>query len=379
MFELWKGPGFTEVNAGSDDMNIASIAWGISLGVGIFSSTKAIRQTMDSWSRGRKMNHYIILVWLEWTSSCIMSAVTWCYLRNYIPGGFPVFFVLIFLWCIQIQALIQIIINRIAILMVNRRKAKWLKIWSFLIILCINISVFMIWIPARLQINDTWININKVWDRIEKVIFLLIDAGLNLYFIHLVRSRLIANGLTKYTRLFRYNLGMIAISMTMDILLIAMMSLPNDIVYVQFHPLAYLVKLHIEMNMADLIIKVVKASNGNGYDYSGSKSGSTQPKQKSGNKLGKGHIPSAMFIGGNLTLCQAGDDDIEMNRLEGGIQKTTRTEVEVVVKQTRPSDSDDRDMNSDGESMRPLRNGNTYTVPEPKRRRSSQIAILTAP
>ncbi|RGP75489.1 hypothetical protein FSPOR_597 [Fusarium sporotrichioides] len=379
MSDLWKGPGFTEVNAGSDDMNIASIAWGISLGVGIFTFTKALRQTMDSWSRGRKMNHYIILVWLEWTSSCLMSAVTWCYLRNYIPGGFPVFFVLIMLWCIQIQALIQIIINRIAILMVNRQNAKWLKIWSFLIILCINISVIMIWIPARLQINDTWMNINKVWDRIEKVIFLLVDAGLNLYFIHLVRSRLIANGLTKYTRLFHYNLGMIAVSMTMDILLIAMMSLPNDVVYVQFHPLAYLVKLHIEMNMADLIVKVVKASNGNGYDYSGSKSGSTQPKQKSGNKLGKGHIPSAMFIGGNLTLIQAGVDDIEMNRMEGGIQKTTRTEVEVVVKQNRSSDSDDQDSASNAESMRPLRNGNTYTIPEPKRRRSSQIAILTAP
>ncbi|PTD10246.1 hypothetical protein FCULG_00008806 [Fusarium culmorum] len=379
MSNLWKGPKFTEVNAGSDDMNIASIAWGISLGVGLFTFTKALRQTRDSWSRGRRLNHYIILVWLEWTSSCIMSAVTWCYLRNYIPGGFPVFFVLIFLWCIQIQTLIQIIVNRIAILMVNRQNAKWLKIWSFVIILCINISVFMIWIPARLQINDTWADINKVWDRIEKVIFLLVDAGLNLYFIHLVRSRLIANGLTKYTRLFRYNLGMIAVSMTMDILLIAMMSLPNDIVYVQFHPLAYLVKLHIEMNMADLIIKVVKASNGNGYDYSGSKSGNTQPKQNGPNKLGKGHIPSAMFVGGNLTLIQAGVDDgedIEMNRMEGGIQKTTRTEV--VVKQTRPSDSDDRDVASDAESMRPLRN-NAYTVPEPKRRRSSQIAILTAP
>ncbi|RFN48698.1 hypothetical protein FIE12Z_7017 [Fusarium flagelliforme] len=378
MSDLWKGPTFTEVKAGSNDMNIASIAWGISLGVGMFTFVKGLRQTIDAWNRGKKFNHYVILLWLEWASSCLMSAVTWCYLRNYIPGGFPVFFVLIFLWCIQIQALIQIIVNRIAILMVDRRKAKWLKIWSFVIILCVNISVFTIWIPARLEVNQTWVNINKVWDRIEKVIFLFVDAGLNLYFIHLVHSRLIANGLTKYTRLFKFNLGMIAVSMTMDVLLIAMMSLPNDIVYVQFHPLAYLVKLHIEMNMADLIIKVVKASNGNGYDYSGSKSGSTQPKQKSGNKLGKGHIPSAMFIGGNLTFVQAGDDDIEMNNLEGGIQKTTRTEVEVVVKQTRASDSDDRD-GSDSGSARALRKNNVYTVPEPKRRRSSQIAILTAP
>ncbi|KAM5351151.1 hypothetical protein ACJ41O_003874 [Fusarium nematophilum] len=137
---------------------------------------------------------------------------------------------LVFLWAIQIQALIQIIINRIAILMVVRSNAKKLKIAAFFIMLVINVSVFCIWIPARLQINDDWVKINNVWDRIEKVIFLLVDAGLNLYFIHLVRSRLIANGLTKYGRLFRFNLGMIAVSMTMDVLLIAMMSLPNDII-----------------------------------------------------------------------------------------------------------------------------------------------------
>lgn len=46
---------------------------------------------------------------------------------------------------------------------------------------------------------------------------MLVDAGLNLYFIHLVRLRLIAKGLTKYYRLFRYNLGMVAVSMTMDV------------------------------------------------------------------------------------------------------------------------------------------------------------------
>lgn len=39
------------------------------------------------------------------------------------------------------------------------------------------------------------------------------------------------------------------------------MSLPNTFVYLLFHPVAYLFKLIIEMNMADLICKVVKASN----------------------------------------------------------------------------------------------------------------------
>ncbi|KAG9505279.1 hypothetical protein J7337_002246 [Fusarium musae] len=117
------------------------------------------------------------------------------------------------------------------------------------------------------------------------------------------------------------------------------MSLPNDIVYVQFHPLAYLVKLHIEMNMADLIIKVVKASNNSDYpDYSGSRSHSTQ--KKSSKQTGKIRVPSAMFVGGNTTFIEANTDDIELvDRLERGIQKTTRTEV--IVKQARRSEYDD--------------------------------------
>lgn len=38
------------------------------------------------------------------------------------------------------------------------------------------------------------------------------------------------------------------------------MSLPNQIVFTQFHPVAYLVKLNIEMTMASLITKVARAT-----------------------------------------------------------------------------------------------------------------------
>jgi hypothetical protein len=41
------------------------------------------------------------------------------------------------------------------------------------------------------------------------------------------------------------------------------MSLRNTFLYVEFHPLAYLVKLHIELSMAELIAKIVKASGPN--------------------------------------------------------------------------------------------------------------------
>lgn len=111
-------------------------------------------------------------------------------------------------------------------------KAHIVKIrWIVVCVLgCVNISVYCIWIPARLQITPQYVTINFYWDRMEKVIFLLVDAGLNLYFIYLVRSKLIANGLAKYMPLYRFNLFMVGVSVSLDVILIGSMSIPNDFV-----------------------------------------------------------------------------------------------------------------------------------------------------
>lgn len=124
----------------------------------------------------------------------------------------------------------QIIINRIAILSVDRKTVFRVKWGTFALLILINISVVCIWVPANLQISDKFVAINNIWDRIQKALICVIDAALNYYFVHLVHSRLIANGLTKYTRLYRYNLFMIVISIALDILIVAMMSLPNKLV-----------------------------------------------------------------------------------------------------------------------------------------------------
>lgn len=124
----------------------------------------------------------------------------------------------------------QIIINRISILTVDGNGLRRVK-WGVFILLClINISVVCIWVPASLQINEKYIAINNIWDRIQKALICIIDAFLNWYFIYLVRSQLIANGLTKYERLFWFNLVMSIVSVTLDILIVAMMSLPNKLV-----------------------------------------------------------------------------------------------------------------------------------------------------
>jgi hypothetical protein len=115
--------------------------------------------------------------------------------------------------------------------MVNRRRAKHLKIGVTVGVLCLNISVFCIWIPAKLGVNETYEKLNVVWDRIEKVVILCIDAGLNYYFIRVVKKQLIKPGLTKYSPLVKFNNYMILLSLAMDCLIIGMLSLKNPLVY----------------------------------------------------------------------------------------------------------------------------------------------------
>ena len=62
-----------------------------------------------------------------------------------------------------------------------------MKFYVALLITAINVSVYCIWVPARLQISERYIHINEFWDRTEKAIYLLVDAALNLYFIIIVK------------------------------------------------------------------------------------------------------------------------------------------------------------------------------------------------
>lgn len=76
------------------------------------------------------------------------------------------------------------------------------------------------------HINTEW------WDRCEKVIYLIVDGALNVYFILIVKQNLISNGLAKYKRLTNFNIFIICFSLSMDVLIISMMSLNNTFVYV---------------------------------------------------------------------------------------------------------------------------------------------------
>ncbi|KAF3026330.1 hypothetical protein E8E14_003778 [Neopestalotiopsis sp. 37M] len=271
---------FREQPVTSDNMNLASIFLGLSLGVAIFSASKALRQSSQVWRRYGRLNTYITMIWLHWSANVALGFINWFYMWGSITPSFWLWLGILIVWVAQTQLLVQIIINRIALLMMVRSHATRLK-WSVAALMtAINVSVFCIWIPARLQINQTYININAVWDRLEKCIFLIVDLGLNVYFIRMVQNRLIANGLTKYNRLLRINIVMVVINISLDVVFIGLMSLPNALVYLNFQSFAYMAKLHIEMNMAELIGKVVRASNNESSD----RTHSTDRHNRYGNK-----------------------------------------------------------------------------------------------
>lgn len=57
-----------------------------------------------------------------------------------------------------------------------------------------------------------------MWDRISKILILLVDAGLNYYFLRTVKRRLILqHALTKYTPLVSFNAKLMVLSVCMDV------------------------------------------------------------------------------------------------------------------------------------------------------------------
>ncbi|KAF5255374.1 hypothetical protein FOXYS1_14220, partial [Fusarium oxysporum] len=252
---------------GEVDMNTASIFWGFSLGVAVFSVAKASEQSWRAWKRCRRVTSYVAMIWAVWFSSMVLGCLAWGFQRQYIDPSFGFYFSVALFWAIQVQFLLQIILNRLGLLMVVPGRATRLKWIVFAIILAVNISVFIIWMPARLQINDQWIWLNNIWDRC--------CAGW---------SHVFAN-------------------------------------YLSFHPVCYLLKLQIEMKMAELITKIVRSSGATGKDNAYyHHSSANHAKSMATNTITK---PSAThshpgvhgaFPGNNTTRIQAGDRDssIEM-------------------------------------------------------------------
>lgn len=320
------------------DLSIISITWGFTLGFGFLTTWTAIKQTRHMWKRRNgHLNHpYIWMVWAELVSSLALSILCWLVLQGPLPLNVYTLFAILSCWVVQVHCLFQIIINRVSILMVNRRRAKQLKIVCVVGILCLNATVFCIWIPAKLGVNKTYERINVVWDRIEKVIILIVDAGLNYFFIIVVQKQLVKPGLTKYKPLVKFNLYMILISLAMDCLIIGMLSLKNPLVYLMFHPLAYIVKLKIELSMAELIAVVARNPENGPVRFN-------NPSSSNGTMSGKGYTFNTQTTQKRASVQKApgAPEDVELGNVRPETRDMGHFGIVEEEEDRRDHDSDD--------------------------------------
>ncbi|KPM46314.1 hypothetical protein AK830_g134 [Neonectria ditissima] len=239
-------------------MELSSFFFGLFVGVFVFTFVTVLTQSRDIWRRSHTFLHaYLVMIWCELLVNLVFAIITFLYLSEAIEMSLAFLIATVTLWAIQTQLLSQIIVNRVALMMINRQRVRMLKLGLFLAIGCVNIVVYALWIPAHLPTaSHSLISLNLTFERVEKSFFLALDLGLNVYFLYLVRDNLLKYGLDKYRPLFNFNAGIVCLATTMDALLLGMISLPNKYIYVQFSPLAYIVKLHIELTMAVIISKL---------------------------------------------------------------------------------------------------------------------------
>lgn len=211
-------------------------------------------------------------------------------------------------------------------------------------------------------------DINKYWDRISKVLILLVDAGLNWYFLKIVKDRLLSrNGLVKYKPLVAFNAKLMVVSIAMDVcgitprlfripintrltglqaLLIGLMSYPNQLVFTQFHPVTYMVKLNIEMSMASLIAHLAASQSTQAFSsYSDPHGDLSHPAPRTGT-LNRGANPESRH-GESIELGLSSDEDLrKTHNGKAGIHK--RVDVEVRFDSSKSVKSSEERLNDEG-------------------------------
>lgn len=130
-----------------------------------------------------------------------------------------------------------------------------------------------------------------------------------------------------------------------QVLLIGLMSLPNQEVFILFHPVVYLCKLNIEMTMASLIVKLARTNQTDaGHSstpYDGNGSGVMNSRRFDNNER---DLALKTFtesrIRASISGARAGEKDPPTH---GGIQRTREYEVTVHHSRSRSTDEDAKD------------------------------------
>lgn len=172
------GENYTPPPVTDRDREISLILWGFSLGFGFLTCWKAYKQTMKVNPKCRLRSVYVWLIWIDLLGSFGFGIGAWFFMQGHVKAGwvfpnnslwvlvieilidedrFPLFLIIVLSWTLQIQSQLQIIINRLSIIWVDKKRASLVRWGVFALILCVNIAVGSIWIPTALQISPTYV------------------------------------------------------------------------------------------------------------------------------------------------------------------------------------------------------------------------------
>ncbi|KAI0018122.1 hypothetical protein F4780DRAFT_540850 [Xylariomycetidae sp. FL0641] len=250
------------------DIQVSSLAFGFTLGFGFLTVWEAIKQTRRNKDPVRSA--FIYMIWGEILSNLGIGILGYLFLDEVVGPTVPVLFIFLFFYVFEIQLILQLIINRVAVISENRDRVNRIKWGVVAFIGLVQVAVFCIFIPGHLVPPPVPLlaKINTYWDPASKIIICLVDASLNWWFLRVVKQRLVnEHGLTKYQPLVSFNAKLLIVSVGMDALLIGLMWLPNETVFIQFHPVVYTVKLNIEMTMANLILRLARRGKADAYEH----------------------------------------------------------------------------------------------------------------
>jgi hypothetical protein len=78
-------PNFRVDVPSEDELVAVGVVWGLSLPLTVFGIFRCVRQTYSQYRRTKRVNLYMLLIWLELISTTLMGGTAWGYVRGVIP------------------------------------------------------------------------------------------------------------------------------------------------------------------------------------------------------------------------------------------------------------------------------------------------------
>ncbi|KXH43839.1 hypothetical protein CSIM01_11995 [Colletotrichum simmondsii] len=242
-----------------DTTETPAIYFGVCIGLLALTSAKAVQQSFTIYSRTKSLkNIYAWMVWILFSANAIQAIIIWLLFRGDISINIGFMIADAISWVLQTQLAPQILANRLGLLMHNKRRVKYMKIGLLVFIGIFNLAYIGLWIAFTLDPTPLAVVINRYLTRLDIVIDLLVNIVLDTTFLIIIKRELIAGGLVKYRLLFNCGVAAVCLSISLDVVMMILMSAPNSYHYTCTHPVAYCVRLIIEMLMADLIAVIAR-------------------------------------------------------------------------------------------------------------------------